>query len=253
MRRAIRLAAALAALAATSNARAETAGSGELVAARPIKAVVELFTSQGCSSCPPADRLMRSYAERKDVLAYSMPVDIWDHLGWKDTLASPKYTQRQRAYASTLTQGGVYTPQMVINGTAHVVGSHRADIDDAIDQQSQDFAARRVAVSFVEQNGQVLVDLGTGQRRPQARKATVWLGILQRSVSVPIRRGENAGATVTYYNVVRHFTLVGSWDGSPERLPLPALSTLKAGIEEAFVLVQEGQTGPIIGAARLGG
>src|SRR5262245_54579152 len=104
--------------------------------APPIKTVIELFTSQGCSSCPPADALLKSYAEDKEILALSLPVDYWDYLGWKDTFASPHNSDRQRSYTKSLGVGPIYTPQAVINGTNQALGSSKKDIDEAIQQSA---------------------------------------------------------------------------------------------------------------------
>ena len=111
------------------SAMASQNGTGK---AQKMKAVIELFTSQGCSSCPPADKLLESYIKRKDVIALTMPVDYWDYLGWKDTLASPHYSARQRSYARSRGDRNVYTPQIVINGTTHAIGSDRQAINRLI-------------------------------------------------------------------------------------------------------------------------
>lgn len=219
---------------------------------RPVRAVVELFTSQGCSSCPPADALMKTYAESSDVMALTLPVDYWDYLGWKDTLGSPRNSERQRAYASSFVQGPVYTPQMVINGVVHAVGSKRNEIDAAIEGDAKAFATRRVPVQFSHHESVFLIDLGAAKEGSEVKTATVWLGVLQKSVTVPIKQGENSGKTVTYYNVVRDLVPVGAWDGRPKQLQLTSASVIRADSEETIVLVQEGEVGPIIGAAWLG-
>ena len=241
----------LLALAASGPARAEQVTPDGLTS-RPVKAVVELFTSQGCSSCPPADALMKTYAESKDVMALSLPVDYWDYLGWKDTLGNPKNTERQRAYARSFGQGPVYTPQMVINGVTHAVGSHGSEIDAAIEQNTKAFAARRVPVQFWHHESVFLIDLGAAPAGVEVKPATVWLGVLQKSVSVPIKHGENSGKTVTYQNVVRDLVPVGAWDGKAKQLQLTSAAVIRAESEETIVLVQEGEAGPIIGAAWLG-
>lgn len=219
---------------------------------QPIKAVVELYTSQGCSSCPPADALMKTLSQQGDLLAFSLPVDIWDHLGWKDTLAHPRNASRQRAYASAFGQGPVYTPQMVINGVAHAVGSRKRDIERAISEDAPKFAARRVPVGFMHHESVFMIDLGAAPAGMAAKTSTVWLGVVQKTVTVPIKRGENRGSEVTYYNVLRDLVPVGAWDGRPKQLQLTAGAVLNSESERTFVLVQEGDTGPIIGAAWLG-
>ena len=116
----------------------------EPVPFRNVRAVIELFTSQGCSSCPPADVVLKDYAAKDDIIALSLPVDYWDYIGWKDTLESPKNTERQRAYAKSLGSGSIYTPQAVVNGVTHAVGSNRMELERAIDKSETTFARRRI-------------------------------------------------------------------------------------------------------------
>lgn len=217
----------------------------------PIAAVVELFTSQGCSSCPPADRLFKSFAGRRDIVALSLPVDYWDYLGWKDTLASAKNSERQRAYARERGDGAVYTPQMVVNGMAHAVGSDRSQIERQIARTSMEFAQRRVPVRFWRTNSLLVIEAGTAPEGVKTSDCTVWLAVVQDVAEVEIHRGENSGRTIQYYNVVHELVPVGTWNGTPLRVQLATQSVLRPGKSYA-VLLQEGMGGPILGAAWLG-
>ena len=127
--------------------------------------MLELFTSQGCSSCPPADALLKSYGDSDEVIALSLPVDYWDYLGWKDTLASSKFSERQRAYARRRGDGAVYTPQVIVNGTAHVVGSDREQIERALAADQARFSAGQVPVRFWLRGGTIVIETGAGARR----------------------------------------------------------------------------------------
>ena len=216
----------------------------------PITCVVELFTSQGCSSCPPADRLMKSYTEKDGVLALSFNVDIWDNLGWKDTLANPKYTQRQRSYAKMRGDGQVYTPQTVINGRAHAVGSDRGGIDGEIACTTREAKAQHVVLKVgADSDGLMIEAPASDTARTIAVDATLWLVKFTPRVEVAIKLGENAGSTVAYHNVVRELTPVGKWNGEAAslRLARAALSGCTSGT--CAILLQQGGTGSILGAA----
>lgn len=219
---------------------------------RPVKAVVELFTSQGCSSCPPADALLKTYTDSKDVMALSLPVDYWDYIGWKDTFASPRNTARQRAYAKQLGLGPVFTPQIVVNGRYQAVGSNRTDVDAAIDNAATTFVSAQVPVHFWHQRNQVVIETGVAPQGASGKDATIWLVLIQKTAAVPIKRGENSGKTLTYHNVVREMTQVGIWNGKAMSLRLARTSVLRPDVEDSVVLIQEGDTGTIIGAAWLG-
>ncbi len=163
------------------------------------RAVIELFTSQGCSSCPPADRLLAKLARDPDVIALSLPVDYWDRLGWKDTLARHAFTERQEAYAAVRGDGQVYTPQAVINGREHAVGSERS----AIEQSAAATAAGLdVPLGIAREGDGFSVTVGDAPGKADARGTIVLLPYVAAR-EVAIGRGENAHATVTYTNVVR--------------------------------------------------
>ncbi len=215
-----------------------------------ITSVVELFTSQGCSSCPTADALMEGYARRPNVLALSFSVDYWDYLGWKDTLASPKFTKRQRQYAGARGDGQVYTPQMVINGTAHVVGSNKAAIDAALVAAARD-TGELVGLKLQGQGQHLVIDCEGKAGGVGAKDATLWLVHVTRRVDVPIKRGENSGKTITYHNVVREMMPVGMWSGQPLTVKLERNAIAQSGGEIYAVLLQQGHAGPIIGAATI--
>lgn len=199
--------------------------------------VVELYQSQGCSSCPPADAVLNALADRPDVLALSFAVTYWDQLGWKDTFADPAFTQRQWDYARASGRTYVATPQMVINGGGVVTGGDPAQVDAAIRR-----LGRPVAGPTIVRAGGALA-IGTGKGT-----ATVWLVRYDpRTIAVPIRAGENGGRTIAHRNVVRQLVQLGQWTGSPLRLALPAAP---AGLSSA-VLVQQGRGGAIIAARQI--
>lgn len=207
--------------------------------------VLELFTSQGCSSCPPADALLKAFAARPDTVALSLSIDYWDHLGWKDTLALPKNAQRQKDYARKLGTGNIYTPQVVVNGMAQSIGSNKAGIEKAIATTA---AARKngVMVSARNSGDRILIEIGDGSQ-PTPAGGTIWIAIVSASVAVKIKHGENRGRTIDYTNVVRELTAVGMWSGKAMKLELPA-SALMSADNKCAVLLQAGEGGPILGA-----
>jgi hypothetical protein len=206
---------------------------------------VELFTSQGCSSCPPADAVLARLARDPAIVAITRPVTYWDRLGWKDTLAREENTRLQRAYAARATANNVYTPQVVVQGGAGVVGSREAEVRRLVAQ-----AGRMVGPSLriVRSGGApsaVLID-GTS-----ARSATVTLVALRSSADVAIGRGENGGRHVRYTNVVRSERAIGDWSGGKARFAIPAGALNVAGADRYAVLVQERGAGPILAATYL--
>jgi hypothetical protein len=226
---------------------------GSAVASRPVTAVIELFTSQGCSSCPPADALLKDIAaSHKDVMALTLPVDIWDYIGWKDTLATPKNSERQRAYSRLLGSGPVYTPQMVVNGVSQAVGSDAREVDVAMEKAKAALGAKRVPVQLWPHRNSVIIELGDAPAGVDVKDSTIWLAVVQKSVTVPIQRGENAGETLTYHNVVRELTPVGAWSGKAATIQLLRSAFMRPDIEDIIVLIQEADYGAIVGAAWLG-
>jgi hypothetical protein len=211
-------------------------------------AVVELFTSQGCSSCPPADALMGELVQRDDVLGLTFHVDYWDYLGWRDTFATPEGTQRQRNYRQALAKSYVYTPQMVIGGVADTVGSQRAAVEREIDRVIQSGGGQLKVMLALDHEDRVLARIGPGNA---ATEATVWLVRYDRRHDVEVRRGENAGNKLSYFNVVRDVTEIGKWTGGTIEIPLATTEVLRMGGRDACaVIVQEGGAGRILGAAR---
>ncbi len=232
-------------------ARAQGSASGSTEDKTAPKAVLELFTSQGCSSCPPADALMGTLSARKDLVALTLPVDYWDYLGWKDTLASPKFSARQRAYAKKRGDGRIYTPQMVINGAVHVVGSRQGDIESKIDELSAAFAKARVPVSVRAEKRHIVIEAGDAPADAGSAETSIWLAVVQPKVNVIVRTGENHGRQLTFYNVVRELTPVGMWHGKATTVRLDRETIAQSGGETFAVLLQNGKDGPIIGAAML--
>lgn len=228
-------------------------GVGDAKAAEPVKtrAVVELFTSQGCSSCPAADKLLGELAEDPSIVAVTMPVDYWDYLGWKDTLANPKFTARQRAYAHARGDRQVYTPQTVINGQVHALGSSRADIEQAIIKTSGGSeAAMSVPIALALEDGKIRVKAAGGG----AEGAEVWICGLQKIINVDIGRGENRGRTVQYHNVMRRWLKVGDWSGKAGEWTVPLENIAGDGVDSVAVYLQRGrrdEPGAMLGAAFL--
>jgi hypothetical protein len=202
---------------------------------RPV--VVELFTSQGCSSCPPADAYLAELARRDDVLALSLHVDYWNYIGWKDPFSSTWATERQREYARTLAQRYVYTPEMVVDGAAHAVGSNRAEVEGLI------AAARRHEgpLLALARDGEALrISVGAG-----AGSGTLLLVRFEREHATKIARGENGGRTLRNVHVVREIRRLGEWDGKPLALDIPAPQG------EAAVLLQAAGQGRMLAAAKI--
>ena len=201
--------------------------------------VVELFQSQGCSSCPPANAYVNGIAGRPDILALSFAVTYWDKLGWKDTFGSPRYTTRQRNYASAGI-GQVATPEIIVNGTRAVVGSNPRSFDVAISQAQ--FGEGAPAISSDGKS----VGLS---KTASSSKADVWLVRYDPKVrDIPIRAGENGGRTLPHRNIVREFVKLGNWSGPAKTFVLPTAG--ERGLATA-ILVQRGTGGPIITARKL--
>ena len=216
------------------------------------RAVVELFTSQGCSSCPPADRIIGELAKDPSIVALSMPIDYWDYLGWKDTLADSRFSARQKAYSHMRGDREVYTPQAIINGSAHVVGSDRAGIENAIAVTGKRDGVMSVPVSMTVTGRQINVSVA-GSKSPAATHGEVWICSVAKAISIAIGRGENRGREVTYHNVVRNLLKVGDWNGTPGSWSVPLENIVtRDGVDAAAVYVQDGsqdKPGPMLGAA----
>lgn len=217
--------------------------SGRALAANvrsPQLTVVELFQSQGCSSCPPANANVIALSDRPDLLTLSFGVTYWDNLGWKDTFASPQYTDRQWDYARAFRRDNVFTPEVVVNGRADVVGQNRAELEALIQRETSGTKVPDVSIA----NGQVRI----GAADVHTSNAEVWLVRYDpRIEQVPIARGENEGRTLPHKNVVKELVKLGNWSGTPDSYQIPP--TARSGLRDA-VLVQQGPGGVILAAAR---
>ena len=206
-------------------------------------AVVELFTSEGCSSCPPADDLLGVLAARENVIALAFHVDYWDYIGWRDPYAQPTFSERQRRYAGTL-DGRVYTPQMIVDGTVGFVGSRRLQAEQEISGAGAKVRTVQVALSTHTEGDALVVDY---QVEGAPADAVLHLAVAERATEQAVQRGENRGRTLHHTNVVRVFKTVAAISGSQ-------VLTLPEGLTAADVLVaayvQTSQVGPILGAAR---
>jgi len=206
--------------------------------AHPV--VVELFQSQGCSSCPPANANLMALAQRPDVLALSFGVTYWDQLGWKDTFASPQYTARQWDYARALRHDNVFTPQVVVNGRIDGVGAQPGEIEQLIAR------AQRTAPGPAVNLAADAVSVGAAPTPPHG--ADVWLVRYDpRVIQTPVGRGENAGKTLPQRDIVRELTRLGAWSGAPASF---AIAPPADPAWRTAVLVQAPRGGPILAAAR---
>lgn len=230
-----------AALGALSLALPLAAGAQQ--AAGPDRTVVvELFTSQGCSSCPPADELLGRLAKHEGVIALGFHVDYWDYIGWKDEFGSPAFTARQKAYAVAAGNRTVYTPQMIIEGEARIVGFKPMEVSTEITSYRARTAAADVTLT---RKGDSLT-IRAEAPAPFARPAKVELVRYIPERRVAIRRGENAGRTMDYHNIVTSLTTLATWDG---KAPYAATVRIE-GDEPAVVLIQTPGPGAILGAAQ---
>ena len=216
-----------------------TIGSGLALADDLV--VVELYTSQGCSSCPPADALVADLSAQAGVLVLALHVDYWDYIGWKDNFANPAFTQRQKAYAHVAGARTIYTPQMVVAGKDHLVGTHEAELSSLIEMHAQ--VDKPVDLSLTRVGDRIVVQATGSAEGP----LVVQLVRFVPEETVSIGRGENAGRTITYHNIVTDWQEIGVWDG---QAPLSMESQL-TGTDPAAVILQEPGPGRIVAAARL--
>ncbi len=230
-------------------AAALTAAAPGAATAEP-RGVLELFTSQGCSSCPQADKLLGDFAKDPSLIPLTLAIDYWDYLGWKDTLALAGHARRQRAYARVRNDRDVFTPQMVINGVAQAVGSDRAAIERALVNTKRSAQTPTLPVTLTVADGRVNVTAPDAQS--EGASGEVWLCPLSKAVEVAIGRGENSGRTITYHNVVRRWVKVGVWNGKAETWSVPLEDIRSEGVDGVAVLLQSGTAaapGPVLGAA----
>ena len=207
--------------------------------------VVELYQSQGCSSCPPAIANINLLADRPDVLALTFAVTYWDQLGWKDTFARPEFTQRQWDFAHAGERGNVATPQTIVNGRVVTNGGDRAQLIAAIRSADRRDGGPEISASA----GRVTIGNGAAAVKAGGGPATIWLVRYDpRAIAVPIRAGENGGRTIVHRDVVRSLSRIGQWAGRETvvRTPPPGDPRLRSAI-----LVQSGSGGPILAAARI--
>ena len=228
--------------------------------AEPV-VVVELYTSQGCSSCPPANAFLAELAERKGLLALSFHVDYWNYMGWKDPFSSPQMTQRQRNYSQHLGQSYVFTPQMVIDGTSQAEGAARSKIE-ALLVEARKGIDRKLLIR-VSRGGLNEVKVGLPARKMMEKKpgeqstawvakaATLWLVAYDNKHSTEVSKGENHGKTLSTYNVVRALKPAATWEGKPIEVVINLAEEIAAGYNNTAVLLQAGEGGRIIAAARL--
>lgn len=216
---------------------------GTTVSAQENKVVVELFTSQGCSSCPPADALLTELAGRDDVIALALHVDYWDYIGWKDVFGNPAHTARQQAYARAAGGTTIYTPQMVVGGRDHVIGAKPMEVMDHLRNQQGENTKTTVQLRRSGSNIQATAPKISGRSSPMV----VQLVRYKPSETVAISRGENAGRSIQYSNIVTSWQTIQRWDGRSDL----SISASAAGSDAVVVIVQEDRNGPIVAAAEL--
>jgi hypothetical protein len=206
---------------------------------------VELFTSQGCSSCPPADKFAEELKNRPDVVVVSFNVDYWDYLGWRDTLAKPEYSQRQYAYAKARGDGAVYTPQMVVNGRTHAVGSNRRDVESQMsDAKKTGFA---VSIDLKVDSESITV---TVPASPATAEAKLMLMAVSPRVKQSIERGENTDKSIVYTNVVRWYEESSKLGGRAYRQNWDRKAFMRENSSKLVAILQNGEGGEIIGLAQ---
>lgn len=235
-------------LGAASVALTMTSGSKAADGLQNPIGVVELFTSQGCSSCPPADKALGKLIEEGKVLALSYHVDYWNYLGWEDTLATKEATNRQYAYAKTLKRRGVYTPQVIVNGRDHLVGSNYNGIKAKVSTFESSERGLAVPLSIAANGDEISISIGEGKG-----KASIVAVYFDNENTVDIKRGENRGKQITYHHSVKDIETIGMWYGDAQEIKLPMAVMDKVKEGGAAILLQsmatEGTPSAILGAA----
>ncbi|MGQ0741838.1 MAG: DUF1223 domain-containing protein [Alphaproteobacteria bacterium] len=209
--------------------------------------VVELFTSQGCADCPPADAFLGELAKRRNTIAITLPVTYWDMLGWKDTFASEANTTRQKAYAKALGRSGVYTPQMIVNGTADVVGGRRDQVLSTVAARANDNPSIPVDIQLAPHT--VNITIAGGEK---TGPATIWVMPTLSRANVKVGKGENQGRELAYTNIVRDLKAIGVWEGEAVTFSLPRRALTKVRYDGLVVLLQRDRHGQVIGATMIG-
>ncbi|CAA2139268.1 DUF1223 domain-containing protein [Methylobacterium bullatum] len=210
--------------------------------AEPPRAVIELFTSQGCGACQQASRMMGEYAQQPDVIALTLPVTYWDYLGWKDEFATPAFTERQRAYALSHGERQLFTPQAVVNGEPSPVRSDRVFLDRSL-RAARQSSGLIVSVKATDQGDRIAIDIGAGRGTGE-----VWLLPILRRHRTAVAHGENKGQVVDYVNVVRGMHRVGAWTGQATHFELPR-TLVRSGNADGYVVVL--QSGTLAHPARI--
>ncbi len=209
--------------------------------------VIELFTSQGCPACPPANDLLGELSQRADVIALALHVDYWDYIGWVDTFASPQFTRRQRGYSHAAGVPMVYTPQMIVDGQHHVMGNRPMEIADLIMRHTAANEPMLISVIRNDDNGAHRIEAEFVNTASRGQRLDVHLVSYMPHDTVDVARGENAGRLTNHYNVVRSWTVMAEWDG---QTPFSTDLTLENDLPHV-VLFQSENHGPILGAVRV--
>ncbi|ARQ60297.1 UNVERIFIED_ORG: hypothetical protein GGE64_003353 [Rhizobium etli] len=211
------------------------------------KGVVELFTAQGCSSCPPADAAFRKLVNQGNIIALAYHVDYWNYLGWADTLSSKENTERQYGYARTMGRSNVYTPQAIVNGRGHLAGSDLNGINSRIDTYSGEGNGLTVPISASMRGDELEIKIGAGQG-----KANVVMVYFDKEKTIEVEKGENSGKKLSYLHSVTNVETVGMWDGKATSLTLPATVLQRPQLEGCAILLQsataDGDPAAILGA-----
>lgn len=218
------------------------------IKSKPV-AVAELFTSQGCSSCPAADVFLAELAKRDDIITLAYHVDYWNYIGWKDTFSDKKHSDLQRQYAAASGQERIYTPQLLINGQEDFVGSHKGEINAAISQ-----SVLPIDIQFAVDSESLKISIP--EMSDEGQKSIVWLVYYRTGANVEITRGENRGKTLSYSSIVYDRQIVGMWDGKQSaEIMMPMPQMMNDEIDGIAVLLQtkakNGLPGKIIGAAAI--
>ena len=224
--------------------------AGQPKVSHPV--VIELFTSQGCSDCPAADRIVAELAKRTDVLALSLPITYWDMLGWKDTFATEANTYRQKSYAKTMNRSGIYTPQLIVDGKLDVVGNQRDRVMSAIAARHAQIAMEtpiNLALGIASGRVEIAIPAATA-RTKEKTLATIWVMRTLSNATVNVQQGENKNHKLTYANLVRELHRAGEWTGEAMKIDLP-MTTGKSKHDGVAVVLQSHDYGQILAAAMI--
>jgi hypothetical protein len=224
---------------------AVSAGFSPVFAADKRPVVVELFTSQGCSSCPPAEAFLNDLTKRKDVIALEFHVDYWDYIGWKDLFAKPEFTARQKSYVYSMGSRYAYTPQMVVDGREHVVGSHRAKVESVI-RKAQAKASKAPPIKMRREGKNLIISVGAARA---SGDYVVTMATFDKPHVTKVKRGENRGMTLTNANVVRELVKIGDWNGKASEYTISLDGT--DGDGGCAILIQKKGHGPVLAAASM--